>query len=88
MCVTENIIWNENDLERAEAANIRVVTENELSYFETFIAHIGSAGPPHHLLCFTFDNKDRFIVLCKYINLLNAFRAIVPLESQFEVLPT
>lgn len=44
MIVTENIIWNENDLERAEAENIRVITENELSYFETFISHMGSAG--------------------------------------------
>lgn len=26
LCVTENIIWNEKDLERAEAANIRVIT--------------------------------------------------------------
>ena len=42
--VTENIIWNEKDLERAEASNIRVITENELTYFETFIAHMGSAG--------------------------------------------
>lgn len=44
LCVTENIIWNEKDLERAEAANIRIITENELCYFEAFIAHMGSAG--------------------------------------------
>ena len=44
MVVTDNIIWNERDLERAEAANIRVVTQNELTYFESFIAHMGSAG--------------------------------------------
>jgi Holliday junction resolvase len=41
---TSNIIWAEKDLERAEAANIRVITENELQYFEAFIGHIGTAG--------------------------------------------
>jgi DGQHR domain-containing protein len=41
---TSNIIWAEIDLERAEAANIRVITENELQYFEAFIGHIGTAG--------------------------------------------
>jgi len=44
LIATENIIWNEKDLERAESANIRVITENELTYFETFISHMGSAG--------------------------------------------
>lgn len=41
---TSNIVWNEKDLERAIDANIRVITENELQYFEAFISHIGSAG--------------------------------------------
>jgi len=41
---TSNIIWAEKDAERAEASNIRIVTENELQYFEAFIAHIGTAG--------------------------------------------
>lgn len=41
---TENIIWSEPDVERATAANIRIVTENELHYFETYIAHVGTAG--------------------------------------------
>jgi Holliday junction resolvase len=41
---TSNIIWAEKDMERAEAANIRVVTENELQYFEAFVSHIGTAG--------------------------------------------
>src|SRR6516225_9084922 len=31
---TANIIWGEKDTERCEAANIRIVTENELQYFE------------------------------------------------------
>ena len=42
--VTENIIWSENDVERATENNIRVVTENELQYFEAYISHLGSAG--------------------------------------------
>jgi Holliday junction resolvase len=42
--VTQNIIWSEPDLGRANAANIRVITENELQYFEAYINHLGSAG--------------------------------------------
>lgn len=42
--VTENIIWSENDINRATEANIRIVTENELQYFEAYIAHLGTAG--------------------------------------------
>jgi DNA sulfur modification protein DndB len=41
---TANIIWAEKDLERAEAANIRIITENEVQYFEAFVSHIGTAG--------------------------------------------
>lgn len=41
---TNNIIWAEKDAERAEAANIRVITENEIQYFEAFVSHIGTAG--------------------------------------------
>jgi DNA sulfur modification protein DndB len=41
---TSNIIWAEKDVERAEAANVRVITENELQYFEAFVSHIGTAG--------------------------------------------
>jgi DNA sulfur modification protein DndB len=44
MYATNNIIWNEKDLEAAEAANIRVVTENEIQYYEAFASHIGTAG--------------------------------------------
>lgn len=42
--VTNNIIWSEPDLERAAASNIRVVTENEMQYFDAFIKHMGPAG--------------------------------------------
>jgi DNA sulfur modification protein DndB len=41
---TSNIISAEKDVERADAANIRIITENELQYFEAFVAHIGTAG--------------------------------------------
>ncbi len=44
MLATTNIICAEKDVERAEAANIRIVTENELQYFEAFVSHIGTAG--------------------------------------------
>jgi DNA sulfur modification protein DndB len=44
MLATSNIIWAEKDVERAEAANIRIITENEIQYFEAFVAHIGTAG--------------------------------------------
>jgi DNA sulfur modification protein DndB len=42
--VTENIIWSEPDAERASSENIRIITENELQYFEAYIAHVGTAG--------------------------------------------
>jgi DNA sulfur modification protein DndB len=44
MLATSNIIWAEKDVERAEAANIRLIAENEIQYFEAFVAHIGTAG--------------------------------------------
>lgn len=42
--VTHNIIWSEPDLGRAGSSNIRVITENELQYFEAYINHLGTAG--------------------------------------------
>ena len=41
---TQNIIWSDNDVSRAEHANIHIVTENELRYYEAFAGHIGPAG--------------------------------------------
>jgi len=41
---TSNIIWSEKDVDRAEGANFRIITENELQYFEAFVSHIGTAG--------------------------------------------
>ncbi|HOS46436.1 MAG TPA: DGQHR domain-containing protein [Paludibacter sp.] len=42
--ITNNIIWSEPDLERAAAINVRVITENEMQYFDSFIRHMGPAG--------------------------------------------
>jgi len=41
---TSNILWSVQDIERAEAGGIRILTENEIQYFETFIRHMGPAG--------------------------------------------
>lgn len=41
---TSNIIWSPSDVERSEAAGIKIVTENEFNYFDVFIKHIGPAG--------------------------------------------
>lgn len=41
---TSNILWSQQDVERAEDGDIRIVTENELQYFETFVKHMGPAG--------------------------------------------
>lgn len=42
--ITRNIIWSDPDLERAAASGIRVITENEMQYFDSFIRHMGPAG--------------------------------------------
>lgn len=41
---TRNIIWSETDLARADELGIKVLTENELSYYDAFIRHMGPAG--------------------------------------------
>lgn len=41
---TSNILWSAQDIERAEACGIQIVTENEIQYFETFLKHMGPAG--------------------------------------------
>ncbi|WCL54358.1 DGQHR domain-containing protein [Gimibacter soli] len=42
--VTDNILWSVPDIERADAYDIKIITENELQYFETFVKHMGPAG--------------------------------------------
>jgi len=41
---TSNILWSTPDIERAESSEIKIITENELQYFETFVKHMGPAG--------------------------------------------
>lgn len=55
--VTRNIIWSEPDLKRADSFNIRVVTENELRYYEKFIRHMGPAGRFQFLAEFLHGKK-------------------------------
>lgn len=41
---TNNVLWSVSDVERADAGDIKVITENEIQYFETFVKHMGPAG--------------------------------------------
>ena len=41
---TNNILWSKQDIERAKGGDIRIITENELEYFQRFIKHMGPAG--------------------------------------------
>lgn len=54
---TNNIIWSEADLERAATLNLRVVTENEMQYFDSYIRHMGPAGRFQFLAEF-LDGQD------------------------------
>ena len=42
--VSNNILWSTPDIQRAEDGEIKIITENELQYFETFVRHMGPAG--------------------------------------------
>ncbi|MBI1265285.1 MAG: DGQHR domain-containing protein [Alphaproteobacteria bacterium] len=55
--VTENIIWSDEDVRRAEDASIQIVTENELQYFANFIGHMGPAAKYQILGDFLRDQK-------------------------------
>ncbi len=41
---TNNILWSDPDIQRAEDGDIKIITENELQYLETFVRHMGPAG--------------------------------------------
>jgi DNA sulfur modification protein DndB len=41
---TRNIIWSEQDVERAQEVGVQILTENELNYYDAFIKHMGPAG--------------------------------------------
>ena len=42
--VTNNILWSVPDMQRADSGDIKIITENEVQYYETFIRHMGPAG--------------------------------------------
>lgn len=41
---TTNILWSQPDIERAQAGDIKIITDNEIQYFETFVKHMGPAA--------------------------------------------
>lgn len=41
---TRNVIWSDKDVEEATSAGIKVITENEFQYFDSFIRYLGPAG--------------------------------------------
>lgn len=41
---TQNIIWSEQDVARANDGGISILTENELQYLDTFVRHLGPAA--------------------------------------------
>jgi len=57
MYVSQNIVWSEPDLARADAINVRVVTENEFRYYDKFIRHMGPAGRYQFLAEFLHEKK-------------------------------
>lgn len=54
---TRNIIWSEKDVNEAADANIRVLTENEFQYFDSFIGYMGPAGR-YQFLAEYFQGQD------------------------------
>ena len=41
---TYNILWSKTDIEHAIDGGIKILTENEIQYLETYIKHMGPAG--------------------------------------------
>jgi DNA sulfur modification protein DndB len=54
---TRNIIWATKDIEDAVAAGIKVITENEYQYFDSFIRYMGPAGR-FQFLAEYFEKQD------------------------------
>ncbi len=54
---TRNIIWAAKDIEEAVAAGIKVITENEYQYFDSFIRYMGPAGR-FQFLAEYFEKQD------------------------------
>lgn len=42
--VTENVIWSDEDVARADAHKIKIITENELPYYTQLADHLGRAA--------------------------------------------
>jgi len=55
--VTENIVWQKPDKERAVGLNIRIVTEKELRYFSQIADHIGRSARYQFLAEFLKDQE-------------------------------
>jgi DNA sulfur modification protein DndB len=55
--VTNNIIWSETDVTEASENNIRIITENEMQYFDSFVKHMGPASR-FQFLAEYFQGKD------------------------------
>jgi len=55
--VTENVIWSEEDKQRAAGAKINVVTQRELRYYLTIAAHLRSAARFQFLAEFLKNQK-------------------------------
>lgn len=55
--VTENVIWSDEDIARANAHNIKRVTENELPYYTQLADHLGKAARFQFLAEFLKDQQ-------------------------------
>jgi DNA sulfur modification protein DndB len=55
--VTENIIWSQEDVDRAAANSIKRVTELELPYYTQLVEHLGKAARFQFLAEFLKDSK-------------------------------
>lgn len=55
--VTENIIWLDEDIERARVQNIKHVTENELPYYTQLVEHLGKSARFQFLAEFLKDQS-------------------------------
>lgn len=55
--VTKNIRWSRIDKERAEAENIRVITDREFRYFDAVVNHLGPAAKYQFLAEFLKGQK-------------------------------
>lgn len=55
--ITENVIWSEEDIKRADAHSIKRVTENELPYYTQLADHLGRAARFQFLAEFLKDQS-------------------------------